>query len=477
MKKKLVAFLTSLIMIFGCSVCVFAESSGVSAESKKELIRYILFNAVQTAKEDVNSTELFLDTLMKLAGDDDEAYNEILRAFTESIDEYGEYYTQEEVNAIQTDLTGVSGGIGATVEMSNGKFRVVNVLPGSSSEAVGVKAGWQILNVDGVSMEGKSLYGALAYVRGEIGTDVNIDFLDNDGNVVNLTITRGQIDVASISYAELTNTKNPVGYIKIDNFSETTGTEVKKALEEFNEKKIDSIILDLRYNGGGVLNGALEVASCFLEKGKKIVTIEPKNEKQAETYTSTGAIYDGDVVILMNEYTASASEVVAGALSDNKRATTVGWKTFGKGTVQTIQGLPLYGGLFKYTTAHYKTPNGTDINKVGITPDYKAFMEEYQLDESEVPEPVKERKFDLGDKGEDVKVIKEYLVKMGYSLEDNDVYDQETKDAVKNFQKTNELYAYGICDFTTQTAIRNALLETKFYNDLQLEKAIELADK
>lgn len=477
MKKRLISLFTTVFLVVGCSFSVFAENTGVSEESKKELIRYILFNALQTAKEDVNSTDLFLDALMKIAGDDDEKYDDILRAVTESIDEYGEYYTEEEVNAIQTDLTGVSGGIGASVEMSNGKFRVVNVLPGSASESAGVMAGWQILTVDGVSMEGKSLYGALAYVRGDIGTDVNIDFLTNDGEVVNLTLTRGQIDVASISYAELTSTKNPVGYIKIDNFSETTGSEVKTTLEEFNEKKIDSIILDLRYNGGGVLDGALEVASCFLKKGAKIVTIEPKNEKNSVTYTSTGAIYDGDIVILMNEYTASASEVVAGALVDNKRAVTVGWKTFGKGTVQTIQGLPLYGGLFKFTTAHYKTPNGTDINKVGISPDYKTPIEEYQLHPDEVPEPVKERKFDLGDSGEDVKVIKDYLTKIGYSFENEDTYDEETKDAVKDFQKKHELYAYGICDFTTQNAIREELLNTSFYNDLQFDKALELADK
>lgn len=477
MKKRIIALFTTVFLVVGCSFSALAENSGVSEDSKKELIRYILFNALQTAKEDVDSTELFLDTLMKLTDGDDEKYNDVLRAFTESIDEYGEYYTQEEVNAVQTDLTGVSGGIGATVEMSNGKFRVVNVLPGSASENAGVMAGWQILNVDGVSMEGKSLYGALAYVRGDIGTDVNIDFLTNDGDVVNLTLTRGQIDVASISYAELANTKNPVGYIKIDNFSETTGSEVKTALEEFNEKKIDNLILDLRYNGGGVLDGALEVASCFLKKGAKIVTVEPKNEKEAQTYTSTGAVYDGNLVILMNEYTASASEVVAGALTDNKRAVTVGWKTFGKGTVQTIRGLPLYGGLFKFTTAHYKTPNGTDINKVGITPDYKVSIVEYRLDQSEVPEPVKERKFDLGDSGEDVKVIKEYMTKIGYSFENDDTYDEETKEAVKDFQKNHGLYSYGICDFTTQDAIREALLNTDFYDDLQLEKAIELADK
>jgi len=475
MKKRIASIMMSIIMILSFFNVSYAESA-VDEETKKELVRYILFAALNDSKEEIDSTELFLDTLMKYADDDDEKFNELLRNFTESIDEYGEYYSPEEVNEISTDLTGVSGGIGATVEMANGILSVVNVLPGSAAESAGVGAGWRINKVDGESMEGKSLYGALSYVRGEIGTEVEIEFITTDKKAVTLTLVRGQIDVASVSYTTVADTKNKIGYISIENFSATTGTELKEALEEFKKENIKKIILDLRYNGGGVLEGALEVASCFLPKDKVIVTIEPKNEDYSETYKSTGQIYKDELVVLVNEYSASASEVVTGALKDHKRATIVGVRTFGKATVQTVMPLPLYGGLFKFTTAHYKTPSGSRINKHGIIPDYTIPIEEYQLHPTEVEEPILERKFDIGDKGEDVKLIKDFLTKLDYRISEDDVYDEATKEVVTIFQKNNGLYPYGICDFTTQKKIREMLLEKMFYNDTQLFKAIELLD-
>ncbi len=473
MKKRLAALFISVIMIFSFCITGFAES-GVDQETKRELIRYILFSALNNSKEDIDQTELFLDALMKFAGDDDEKFNEVLRNFTESIDEYGEYYSPEEVNELTTDLTGVSGGIGATVEMANGVLSVVNVLPDSAAEKAGVGAGWRINKVDGEPMEGKSLYGALSYVRGEIGTEVEIEFITPEKKSVTLTLIRGQIDVASVSHTILENTENKIGYIVIENFSATTGTELKEALAALEKEKINKIILDLRYNGGGVLEGALEVASCFLKEGKVIVTIEPKDETQKEVYKSTGAIYDGELVLLVNEYSASASEVVTGALKDHKRAEIVGVRTFGKATVQTVMPLPLYGGLFKYTTAHYKTPNGGSINNHGIIPTHTIPLEEYQLHPAEVEKPSLQRKFDVGDSGDDVKLIKGFLTQLGYKLNDDDIYDELTKEVVTSFQKEHELYPYGICDFTTQNAIRDALLAETFYNDTQLEKAIEL---
>ncbi len=476
MKKRIASAFLAVMMIFSFA-CVSHAESTVDEQTKKELIRYILFSAINSSKEEVDTDELFLDALMKFAGDDDEKFNEVLRKFTESIDEYGEYYSPEEVDEFSTDLTGVSGGIGATVEMANGILTVVNVLPGSAAEKVGVGPGWRINKVDGEPMEGKSLYGALSYVRGEIGTEVEIEFITTDKEAVTLTLVRGQIDVASVSHAMVADTKNKIGYITIENFSATTGSELKEALSEMKKDNVKKIILDLRYNGGGVLEGALEVASCFLPKNKVIVTIEPRDTQNSEVYKSTGPVYDGELVVLVNEYSASASEVVTGALKDHERATIVGVRTFGKATVQTVMGLPVYGGLFKFTTAHYVTPSGSRINKHGIIPDYTIPIEEYQLHPTEVAEPSLERKFDLGDKGEDVKLIKEYLAKIGYRISEDDSYDEASKEVVSIFQKDNGLYPYGICDFTTQKKIREVLLEKMFYNDTQLDKAIELLDK
>ncbi len=474
MKKKIASLFACAVMIF--SVFVSSASAEVSEDSKKELLRYILYTARQESKEEIDTAELFLDTLMKYAGGDDEKYNEILRLFTESIDEYGEYYSPDEVEELNADLTSVSGGIGATVEMRNGAFNIVNVLPGSSAEEAGVEAGWQILGVDGKTAENISLYKALSYVRGEIGTAVTIKFLTNAHQELTLTLTRCKIDIETVSHQMLTDTKNPIGYISINNFATTTGKELTTAINDLKNQGADRLILDLRDNGGGVLEGALEVASCFLDKGKTILTIEPRDTSKKEVYTSTGKIFDGDLLVLVNEYSASASEVVTGALKDNGRAEIMGIKTYGKGTVQTLYNLPLYGGVFKFTTAHYLTPNGTDINKVGIEPDIKVPNSEYQLMDQEVAQLSLTRKFNIGDEGEDIGVIKDFLSKMRYKVSEGNVYDEQTFYSVKQFQKNHDLYAYGICDFTTQKAIRQALLDATFYTDNQTEAAIKHMD-
>ena len=474
MKKKIIAFTLCFLMIF--SSAVFAQSA-VTDDTKKELLRYILFSALEASKEDFNTTDLFLDTLMKYAEESDENYNQLLRYFTESLDEYGEYYSPDEIEELNADLTSVSGGIGATVEMRNGCFNIVNVLPDSAAEKAGVQSGWQILEVDGTPMENMSLYKALSYVRGEIGTTLTVKFLDNNRNEVLLTLERCEINIETLSHQVLKETKNKIGYIVIDNFSTTTGEELREALSDLNSQGVKKLILDLRYNGGGVLDAALEVASCFLDKGKTIVTIEPKDKAQKEVYKSTGKIYSGELLVLVNEYSASAPEVVTGALKDHKRATIMGIKTYGKGTVQSLYNLPVYGGVFKFTTAHYLTPNGDNINKVGIEPDIKVPNSEYQLIEQEVPKLKLERKFNIGDKGEDIKVVKDFLRQMNYTVTEDDVYDESTFYNVMQFQKNNGLFEYGICDFTTQKAIRQALLDTTFYVDEQLPKAVEYLDK
>lgn len=471
MKKRIVALILSLIFIFS-----FSAMAEVSKDSKRELLRYILFTAQSNAKDELSSTDVLLKTLIDYA-ETDEEYEQLLRNLTQNLDEYGEYYTPEEINELNADLTSVSGGIGATVEMRNGELNIVNVLPESGAEKAGVQAGWVILEVDGVKMEGMSLYKALSYVRGDIGTEVKIKFLNNEYKEVTLTVTRGKIDIDTIAYQMLTNTTNKIGYITIDSFSTTTGAEMRDAISDLKSQGMQRLILDLRDNGGGVLEGALEVADCFLDNGKKIVTIEPKDTKQSQVYYADGKIFDGKMLILANEYSASASEVVIGALKDHKRAEVMGWNTYGKGTVQTLYNLPVYGGVFKFTTAHYLTPNGTNINKVGIEPDYKVPNEEFQLMDQETPTLKLEKKFNIGDIDPDIKIIKDFLIKLRYDVTEDDTYDEKTFHAIKLFQKNSGLHSYGVCDFTTQKKLREVLLETTFYTDKQIEEAIKLIDE
>lgn len=469
MKKKLISLI--LILIFCFSLPVFAGN--VSQNNKRELIRYIYINAINNSKEDIDPVDLFLDTLMKFAGEDDEDYEQVLKYFSQSIDEYGDYISPEEATDMEADLTGYSGGIGSSVEMRNGKIYVVNIIPDSPSEKAGVQVGHAIVKANGVDLTGMSLNEALTYIRGEVGTEVVITFEDPNGKLYDMILIRDIIEVSSLNFSQLADHPE-IGYIEITNFSMTTGEELKKALTELEDSGVEKLILDLRYNGGGVLEGAIDVAGAFLPIGKEILTVEPRDDSQKEIFYATGKQFDGELVVLVNEYTASASEVVTGALKDHKRATVIGERTFGKGTVQNLYPLPIYGGYFKFTVAEYLTPNGTSINKVGIAPHQTVINETYKMTEEEIPHFAFMRVMRIGDTGEDVKNMKESLKILNYALDDTDIYDEETHNAVKTFQKKAALYPYGVCDFTTQQHLKQALLDTLFYHDTQFDVAVEL---
>ena len=469
MKKRILSLILLLIVCFTLPTVAATISKG----NKEELIRYIYFHAMYNSKEKIDTVDLFLDTLMKIAGEDDATYEQILKYFTQSIDEYGDYIPPEETSSVDADITGKLGGIGSTVEMRNGKIYVVNVLADSPSDKAGVQVGHAIVKADGIDLYGLSLDEALSYIRGDAGTEVVITFEDPMGKQYDMLLVRDIIEVASVNASTFVNHPE-IGYIEITNFSLTTSDELKTAIADFKEQGVTKLVLDLRYNGGGVLEGALQVAGAFLDEGLEIVTVEPRDEALKETYYASGKVFDGELIVLVNEYSASASEIVAGALKEHKRATIVGEKTFGKGTVQHLFSLPLYGGYFKYTISEYFVADHVAINKQGVAPNLTVYNENYKLSEEEIPYFPFMRVMRLGDSGEDVKNMKQALKTLNYSLDDTDIFDQDTFNAVKSFQKTSNLYPYGVCDFTTQQHIKQKLLDTVFYYDTQLDKAIEL---
>lgn len=469
MKKKLISLVLLLVFVFS----VPTSAAEISENNKRELIRYIYSTAISNSKSEIEALELFLDTLVKVSNADNINYDRVLKYFCQSIDEYGDYFSPEESIDVEADLTGQSGGIGASIEMRNGVIYVVNIIPGSPSEKAGVHVGHAIVKANGVDLAGMSLNEALTYIRGEVNTEIVVTFEDPYGKQYDMLLVRDIIEIASLNYAQLADYPE-IGYIEITNFSMTTGEELKKALTELKSKGVKKLILDLRYNGGGMLQGAIDVAGAFLPIGKKILSVEPRNKEEQQIFYASGKMFDGDMVVLVNDYTASASEVVTGALKDHKRATVIGERTYGKGTVQNLFPLPLYGGYFKFTVAEYLTPKGTSINKVGIAPNQTVINENYKMTEEEIPHFAFMRVMRIGDSGEDVKNIKESLKILNYVLDDTDVFDQETYNAIKTFQQRMELYPYGVCDFTTQQHIKQALLDTVFYHDTQFETAVEI---
>ena len=473
MKKRLTALL--LLLIFSINTLAFAEST-LPIDQKKELIKMLYFSAKSQAKEEIDTADFFATALMKITGEDDAEFEKTLAAVLQSIDEYGDYITKEDDVLFSSDLLGTSGGIGATVTMRNGRFTIETVLSGSPAEKAGLKADYVILKVNDTLLEGMSLNKALTYVRGEVGTEIDLLIEISENETAVYTLTRDKIEIKSVTSTLIGKDKN-ISYINISNFSQETGNEFSGFIKELNDLKIDKMIIDLRNNGGGDLQGAVEVCDALLKKGDTIVTIEPKDIEDSLSFTASGQEFAGEIVVLVNKYSASASEVLTGALKDNKRATVIGTKTYGKGTVQNVWPLFMFGGKYKFTTAYYNTPSGVCINKIGINPHLTVENKTYNIPEEEMPKITFLRELKQGNTGVDVLEIKKGLGFLGFKVTENETYDYEMTNAVKSFQNAVDIEITGNCDVNTMQNLSYTLSEIKFEDDTQLETALKFFEE
>jgi len=322
-------------------------------------------------------------------------------------DPYTVYMDPEEYAAFLEDASGAYSGVGMVVEMKNRLVTVVSTFKDSPAQLAGIRAGDVIISVDGVSTDGQYLDDVVRRIKGPEGTSVTLEiyrlsrttttegpsadrssveeaakesegstadssFLPPGGEVTKYTLTRKKIQIPVTEEKTLQADGKTVALISLFTFSEGSaqalGAEIERAVRE---DKAQVVVLDLRSNGGGLLDEAVGVSSLFLPKGELVVSTEGLHSPR-QVYRSTGGAFtETPLYVLTDEYTASASEIVCGALQDHKRAVLVGETTFGKGLVQSIERLS-NGGAIKVTTAVYLTPNGRDINKTGITPDVYA---------------------------------------------------------------------------------------------------------
>lgn len=295
--------------------------------------------------------------------DEDELITKAIKAMLESLDPYSEYYTKDEVDNFYSSLYGSYTGIGLYIEEKDGYINVVKTMTGQPAEEAGIKAGDIIISVDGIDVKDLGVDKVSAMIKGPEGTKVKLQVKRGD-KTLTFEVTRKVIEVSPVYYEII---ENDIGYIKLEQFSSNATKEMKKALEELDKKGIKKIILDLRDNPGGFFNEAVSVAQLFVPKGT-IVYVKDKNGilQRYDSYLKESKY---QLVVLVNKNSASASEIVAGAIKDRKAGILVGTRTFGKALVQTV--FPLNdGGMIKLTTAVYLTPNKTLINGVGIEPDY-----------------------------------------------------------------------------------------------------------
>jgi len=308
-----------------------------------------------------------------------------IRGLVESLnDPYSQYLTSEEMEVMIGDLSGSFEGIGAVIESRSPAgdsctaigpdcyLLVVSPIDGSPAKAAGIISGDRVTAVDGVSVDGETLDSAVRKVRGAKGTTVVITVVRGEDAPKDISIIRDVIVVPAVEPKQLSTTAgDPVGYIRLAEFSEVASEQFRTALQKVIDADTTRIILDLRDNPGGYLSAALSIASEFIGDGV-VYMEETSNGKRTETRASGGGLATDPsirLVVLINKGSASASEILAGALQDRGRAELVGETTFGKGVVQTFIDLSDGSGL-KLTIAKWLTPNGTWVHKVGITPDY-----------------------------------------------------------------------------------------------------------
>ncbi|MCX6812041.1 MAG: S41 family peptidase [Candidatus Berkelbacteria bacterium] len=285
-------------------------------------------------------------------------------------DPYTDFFDPTTNQQFSSDLSGQFEGIGAELIMKDGAITVVAPLSGSPAEKAGIKAKDIISEIDGTSTAEMTVDDAVGKIRGTAGTEVKLKIIRaNETAPLDFTITRAKIQIDSVTYQQINVSGKKIGLLKVNQFGDDTQTLAEKYAKQIKSDDDTGVILDLRNNPGGYLDGAVSFANLFLTKGKVVVSEVDKNGQKQEYKTDTDPVLGNiPLVVLVNGGSASAAEIVTGAFKDFARAETIGEKTFGKGSVQAVE--PLAGGAaLKVTIAKWLTPLGTEINKIGITPD------------------------------------------------------------------------------------------------------------
>ncbi|MFJ7953596.1 S41 family peptidase [Lysinibacillus sp. NPDC096418] len=402
--------------------------------------------------------------------DDEKVVEGAINGMFDALDDpYSDFMVKKEADDFSSDLSSSFQGIGAEIQDRNGFITVVSPIKNSPAEKAGLLPKDIILTVDGKSIQGFSASEAVALIRGEKGTPVKLTIKRGEtAEPIAMTIVRDEIPVETV-YGEMLD--GNIAHIQITSFNESTAKELTTILAEYEGKGMKGIVLDLRQNPGGYLEQAVEIANLFVAEGKTIVQVEEKNKKIDVRNAVGGKKYNLPMTVLIDGGSASASEILAAALSESKGVKIVGETSFGKGTVQNVNKFLKDGSILKFTTGKWLTPNGNWINEKGIKPDvavpYPTYASLPYLDSSiEMKE---------GSVSEAVKAAEEMLEVLGYEpgkVDGN--FDKYTVRAVKKLQAANDLEETGVLTGVTTYALMDALRTKLKTDDPQVVKAKEL---
>jgi carboxyl-terminal processing protease len=292
-----------------------------------------------------------------------------IRGMLRELDPHTNYMPPDLFKEFENETSGEFGGLGIEISVQNGILTIISPIEDTPAYKAGIKPGDRVVAIDGQSTKGLSLVEASQFLRGKKGTSVILRIVrENQDKPLDITIVRGNVKIKSVKYTDL---DDGFAYIKVTSFIENTVKDLNKTIEEHRarHKKVNGLLIDLRKNPGGLLDQAVKMSDLFLREGVIVSTVgRSQKDKEVTSASKKGKYTDFPIVVLVDQYSASASEIVSGALQDNKRALIVGERTFGKGSVQSIIKLQDGSGL-KLTVARYFTPRGISIQAEGITPD------------------------------------------------------------------------------------------------------------
>ena len=353
MKKNIIFLLTFFLFIFNSNFS-YSENSD-ELYKKIDLFSEVLEKIKNDYVEDINQADVI-----------DAAINGVLQ----SLDPYSSYMNPEMFENMETETRGAFGGLGIEVGMEAGVVKVISPIDGTPASKAGIKAGDYIVEIDGIQVQGKTLMEAVALMRGPVGKPIELTIRRKGlRKSIVKKIVREIIQIESVSTKII---ENNIGYLRLTSFNENSSDQLKSKIDKMMKKnKIKSFILDLRNNPGGLLSQAIKISDFFLNDGEIVSTKGRRKRENRKWFAKKGDRIDGKpLIVLINYGSASASEIVAGALQDHKRAILLGENSYGKGSVQSI--IPLKNrGAIRLTISQYYLPSGKSISEIGVTPDFE----------------------------------------------------------------------------------------------------------
>jgi|TARA_B100000780_G_scaffold169963_1_gene118938 carboxyl-terminal processing protease len=350
MKKKILIIFIFLNNLFLTNISISDEGN---IYEKIDLFGEVLEKINEEYVDEINQSKSM-----------DSAINGLLQ----SLDPYSAYLPPEIFNEMQTETSGEFGGLGIEVSMVSGVVKVISPIDGTPASKAGIKAGDYIVKIEDTQVQGKSLSEAVDLMRGPVGSSIELTIRrKGEKKAITFDIIREIIEIQSVKSDLL---KDNIGYIRLTSFNENSGEQIKNKIKDLEKNQnIKAYILDLRNNPGGLLSQAIKISDFFLDNGEIVSTKSRKASENRKWFAKKGDITNGKtLVVLINYGSASASEIVAGALKDHKRAVILGENSYGKGSVQSI--IPLKNkGAVKLTVAKYYLPSGKSISEVGVSPD------------------------------------------------------------------------------------------------------------